>query len=310
LIVVGPTASGKTGLSLQIAEKTGGEVVSADSRQLYRYMDIGTAKPTVNMIKSVPHHMINILNPDNYFSAGEYAVMARDAIREILSRKKRPIVVGGSGLYIRALVDGVFEGNYRNSIIRARLKSEASESGVDNLYQRLKKVDPQAVQRIYHNDLKRIIRALEVFEITGEPISEIQKLKTKPCDFIPVFWGLRWSREDLIRRIDLRVDQMIADGLVDEVRQLLSKGYMKDLNSMDSVGYKEVFSYLNGDISQDEMVEFIKKNTRRYAKRQMTWFRSDERIQWLDLEEPVDWKALADLVLMKSGLISVVTFNR
>ena len=303
LLIVGPTASGKTQLSFRIAERCNGEIVSADSRQVYRYMDVGTDKPAKTELERIPHHCIDIRNPDEYFSAGEYARIARSIIQDICSRGRIPIVVGGSGLYIRAVVDGVFSGNYRNPRIRERLKKEADAMGVESLHKRLFEVDSQAAEKIHPNDMRRIIRALEVYEITGLPISKIQKEKTEPADFDPLFWGLRWDREVIYRRINERVDRMMESGLVEEVQKLREMGYGLQHNGLDSVGYKEVIEYLDGQSTLEDTVQQIKQNTRRFAKKQMTWFRRDKRIHWIDVQEPADWDKLALDVLRSSNII-------
>jgi tRNA dimethylallyltransferase len=295
--MVGPTASGKTQLSLAIAEKGSGEIVSADSRQVYRYLKIGTAKPTKAEMEAIPHHCIDIVNPDESFSAGVYAKLARQIISEIHARRRLPIVVGGSGLYIRALVDGIFWEACKDQELRIKLKREIEEEGLDALYQRLCRIDPEATRKIHANDQKRIIRALEVYEITGQPISKMQKEKTQPADFSAYFWGLRWPREILYKRINRRVDTMMEKGLVEEVKQLQSKGFGLELNALDSVGYKEIFAFLKGECTYDEAVEQIKRNTRRFAKKQLIWFRKDKRIRWIDMEEPVDWTRMVQQIL-------------
>ncbi len=260
-------------------------------------MDIGTAKPSLQQQREIIHHCIDIKNPDEFFSAGEYGQLARKIIHDIFTRENFPIVVGGSGLYIRALVNGLFIGNYRDSALRNRLKIEAEKKGISNLYEKLSKVDPAAAQRIHPNDRKRIIRALEVYELSGKPISTIQKEKTKPADFVPIFWGLRWKRENLYERIERRVDNMIKSGLVEEVKKLKKMGFDTRYNSLDSVGYTEVFDYLDGKTTFDEMVDLIKRNTRRFAKKQLTWFRQDSRINWTDLEESVDWNEVVQSIM-------------
>ena len=260
-------------------------------------MDIGTAKPSLKERAEIVHHCIDIKNPDEFFSAGEYRQLARKVINDILARGNFPIVVGGSGLYIRALVDGVFVGNYRDSVLRDRLKIEAEKKGILSLYKKLSEVDPVAAQKIHPNDVKRIIRALEVYKLSGKPISTIQKERTEPADFVPIFFGLCWERNNLYKRIEKRVDNMIKSGLVKEVEKLRKMGFDTRYNSLDSVGYKEVFDYLEGKTTFDEMVNLIKRNTRRFAKKQLTWFRQDSRINWIDLEESVDWDSIVQTVL-------------
>jgi len=299
LIITGPTASGKSALSLELARKTGGEIVSADSRQVFRYMDIGTAKPSPSERAEIPHHCIDLLDPDAPFSAGEYAAMARSAIDRILARKRLPIVAGGSGLYIQALVDGFFPGNYRDFSVRERLRQEAAESGSEGLYRRLELSDPRAAAKIHPNDLKRIIRALEVIEIAGKPVSRIRGEETLPAVFRTCFWGIEWPREVLYSRIDTRVDQMMQAGLVQELRGLQKRGYGPGLNSMDSPGYRELYDFLADKISLADAVDLIKRNTRRFAKRQMTWFRRDARIRWIQPSVPPDWTHLAEKVLLE-----------
>lgn len=283
IIIVGPTASGKTKLSIDLALRCKGEIVSADSRQIYRYMDIGTAKPSEKELNSVKHHFINELNPDIFFSAGKFGKLSRKVVNKILSEGKIPIITGGSGLYIRSLVDGIFSGNYKDFNIREKLEKFQNVYGKEAFYKRLEDVDPEAAERIHPNDTKRIIRALEVFEISGKPISTVQKKETKPADFISFIFGIKWPREKLYNRIDKRVDLMIESGLIDEVKSLLLKGYSSKMNSLDSLGYKEVISYLNGDYDFNVMVDKIKTNTRHFAKRQLTWFRKDQRIDWIDM---------------------------
>jgi tRNA dimethylallyltransferase len=294
LVITGPTASGKSALALELARKTGGEIVSADSRQIFRYMNIGTAKPSPPELAEIPHHCIDLLDPDTPFSAGEYADAARSAINGIIARERLPIVAGGSGLYIQALVDGFFPGHYKDTTIRDRLRREAAESGSEGLFRRLQGSDQDAAAGIHPNDLKRIIRALEVIEIAGKPLSRIWREEKPSAVFRPCFWGIEWPREYLYSRIDARVDEMIASGLEQEVRGLLDKGYGSGLNSMDSPGYREMFDFIAGRISLPDAVDLIKRNTRRFAKRQMTWFRRDARIRWIRLSAPADWSVVAE----------------
>jgi tRNA dimethylallyltransferase len=297
LFIIGPTASGKSRLAIEIVRLLDGEIVSADSRQIYQFMDIGTAKPSLEDRRRVPHHLIGIRTPDTVFSAGEFGSLARTTIDDVLMRKKIPIVVGGSGLYVQALTDGVFQGNYRDKAVRQKLNFQAERDGLDALYLRLGEIDPDAARKIHPNDQKRIVRALEVYELTHQSITYMQKTKTKPADFTPRLYGLDWPRAQLYRRIELRVDAMIRDGLVREVENLERMEYTTELNALDSVGYKEAFQYLQGALSFEDMVLLIKQNTRRFAKRQMTWFRRDQRIRWIPVSEPVDWDRLASDVV-------------
>ncbi|MDZ7331517.1 MAG: tRNA (adenosine(37)-N6)-dimethylallyltransferase MiaA [candidate division KSB1 bacterium] len=305
LIIVGPTGVGKTSLSLELAERwRNAEIISADSRQVYRYLDIGTAKPTPQQRAKIPHHFIDIINPDEYYSAGRYGREARQRIEVLQSQGKSPIVVGGSGLYIRALVDGFFERQIYDQSIKARLKREMKEKGLAQLYQRLLQVDPIAAEKIHPNDHHRIIRALEVYELTGEPLSTFQAQASQRAEFEPVFIGLTRERNRLYQMIEQRVDEMLQQGLVAEVKHLISMGYHPQLNSLQTVGYREVFLYLDGHFDFDTMVKLIKQRTRNYAKRQLTWFRKDPRILWLDLDQFVDWKSICDAIerlLLQTG---------
>jgi len=297
LAIVGPTASGKTKLSLIVAEKLDGEIISADSRQIYRYMDIGTAKPSPEEREKVKHYFIDELNPDEEFNAGLFGEKARKIIEDIFSRGKVPIIVGGSGLYIKSLIDGFFEGPGADWELREILYRRAKDLGKESLYEELKKVDPVSAQKIHPNNLKRVIRALEVYYITGKPISQLQQTVKPEINFKTVQVGLKWDRKKLYKRIEERVEEMIRNGLIDEVKKLREMGYDKNLNSLQTVGYKEVFDYLDGLISYDRMIYLIKRNSRRYAKRQLTWFRQDERIIWIDVDEDTDFNELAEKVV-------------
>ncbi|MDZ7265369.1 MAG: tRNA (adenosine(37)-N6)-dimethylallyltransferase MiaA [candidate division KSB1 bacterium] len=284
LILVGPTGVGKTALSLQIAmELHDVEIISADSRQVYKLMDIGTAKPTPEQRAMVPHHFIDIKYPNEYYSAGQFGREARRKIDELQLQGKRPLVVGGSGLYIQALVDGFFEKEIFDPQVKARLKNLIAEAGLAVLYEKLERVDPNYAQKIHPNDGHRIVRALEVYELTGEPFSTFQEQKRLPADFEPILVGLTMERTQLYQRIDARVEHMLAQGLIDEVHRLQQQGYGSQLNSLQTVGYREVFDYLDQKIGYDEMVSWIKQHSRNYAKRQMTWFRKDCRIKWFEL---------------------------
>jgi len=282
LALVGPTAVGKTELGIALAEALGGEVISADSRQVYRYMDIGTAKPTPEQRAKVPHHMIDVVLPDQYFSAGEYARLAAEAIQDVARRGKVPIVVGGSGLYLSALFDGLFEERARNPALRQALRERAQREGPEALHLELRKVDPEAAARIHPHDLQRIVRALEVYRTTGRPISAWQKERRPPLKAQVTWVGLDMERSELYRRIDLRVEEMVERGLVDEVRTLIGMGYGPELPALRTVGYKEVFPYLEGKRGLEETIAQIKRNTHSYARRQLIWFRRDPRIKWLD----------------------------
>ncbi len=297
LFIAGPTGIGKTALSLELARRMPCEIVSADSRQIYKYMDIGTAKPNDEELAAVPHHFIDIQRPDEVYSAGQFGRDARRCIDDILARGKQAIVAGGSGLYIRGLVDGFSGQRVADAGIKKRLKKEADEMGIALLYQRLQKVDPKAAEQLHATDTQRILRALEVFEISGKPWSELIKNKPEPAAFKPVMVALNMEREKLYGRIERRVDNMVSLGLVEEVRKLENMGYGPDLNALRSVGYQEVFQYFSGELEHAQMVALIKQKTRNYAKRQLTWFRKDQRYHWFDMEAFANVEALAEQIL-------------
>ena len=293
LTIVGPTASGKTALSILLAEKLGGEIISADSRQVYRSLDIGTAKPTQEELKRVPHQFINILLPDQHYNAGEYGLQARAKIEELLKQQKQPILVGGSGLYVRAVIDGFFEGPGKNTEIRDQLESEARTLGPEILFDRLKKIDPGSAAKMDATKVRRVIRALEVYCSTGKPISDLHSIQEIKIPYEAIQFGLEWDRKALYHRIERRIDKMIEDGLINEVRGLMEKGYSPSENALNTVGYKEAFDFLEGKITKEEMIRLIKQNTRHFAKRQLTWFRADKRIRWLPVNDETDWNEIA-----------------
>lgn len=286
LIICGPTASGKSELALRLATELGGEIINADSMQVYRGMTIGTAKPSDEHRRVVPHHLLDSVTPDINFSAADYKTTADGAIRDIISRGKRVVVVGGTGLYIRALLQGLVDSPGDDGGIRLRLQEEAEQMGNDAMLDRLRQVDPELAARLHPNNLVRIIRALEVFEATGVPLSRHQQEHGFGTDhYTSLQIGIRVERSELYRRIEQRVDQMVTGGLVEEVRGLLERGYGRELKSMRAIGYKEIAAYLAGETTLEEAVELMKRDTRRYAKRQMTWFNGDPRIIWLEYPE-------------------------
>lgn len=289
IVVLGPTATGKSELGLLLAKAFGGEIVNADSMQVYKLMDIGTAKPPPHVRKEVPHHMIDLVFPDEPFSAGQYKTLGRKAIEEILSRGHVPLVVGGTGLYIRALLEGLIEGLKGNEGIRKALYEEAKKIGNLGLWKRLAEIDPEAARRIHPHDLYRIVRALEIYESTRIPPSQLRQahgFRERPYETLKI--GLFKPREELYRRIEERVDEMIKQGLVDEVKGLLEKGYGPELNSMKAIGYREIIRYLMGEISLEGAIRLIKLHTRHFAKRQMTWFKKDPEVQWVRYPDEVD----------------------
>lgn len=282
LVIVGPTASGKTAVGIELAQRLNGEIISADARQIYRFMDIGTAKPTAEERSAVRHHLIDFVNPDEDYSAGQFAEDASAVIGDILCRGKTPIVVGGAGLYIRALFDGFSPMPKIPAEIRVRLKEEGRES-LPELYNRLCEVDPEWAAKIQATDTQRILRGLEVFEASGKPFSEHQKVPpTPPIRHTASYFGLYWEREILYERINARACLMFENGLIEEAASLRDRGYTPALNALNAFGYREIFQYLDGKTTLDRALADLQQGTRRYAKRQMTFFRKNERIQWVD----------------------------
>lgn len=303
LVLVGPTCSGKSTVGFLIAKEIKGEIISADSRQIYKYLDIGTAKPPVQERKKIKHHFIDELLPEHDFNAGEFSNQARERIDTIFNAGKQPIVVGGSGLYIQAFIDGFFEGPSADKDVREKIYEELHKKGKEGLLEELRKVDPLSASRMLPSNLHRIIRALEVYKVTGTPISELQKINISP-NFNSVLVGLQWDRIKLYERINERVDWMLNSGLLNEVKSLVEKGYSTKITSLRTVGYQEVFQFFEGKISYVDMVELIKRNSRRYAKRQLTWFRRDGRIKWFELGAELDFNRVSKEIISYFGMIS------
>lgn len=284
LVVAGPTAGGKSALGMALAERISGEIVCMDSMQIYRRMDIGTAKPTAADRAKVPHHLVDIREPEEAYSVAQYAGDAALAIEAVLARERVPVLVGGTGFYLRALTHGLHLGGVPSDPeIRERLKAEARDSiGRERLHDRLKAVDPVSAERLHANDVARVSRALEVYELTGKPLSALeQPAFTSPYDFC--IFGTELSREALYRRIDARVERMMADGLPREVKALLQSGVPPQAQAMQGIGYKELVPALLGEYPMKNAAADIKRNSRHYAKRQLTWFRREEGIRWLDM---------------------------
>jgi len=286
LIICGPTASGKSELAVRLAQTLDGEIVNADSMQIYRGMDIGTAKPTREERGTIPHHLMDIADPDRLFSAADFAEAATQTISGIIGRGKRPIVVGGTGLYIRALLYGLVDSPSGAGDIRQELQAEALELGNRAMLEQLRQVDPELAASIHPNNLVRIIRGLEVYRLTGIPLSRYQRehgFARQRYQFLQV--GIRVERRELYTRIENRVDRMLAMGLLDEVQRLLNAGFRPELKAMRSIGYRETCGCLAGKLSQEDTALLIKRNSRRYAKRQLTWFNADPNIIWLEYPE-------------------------
>ncbi len=300
LVITGPTGIGKTALSKAIAAELPVEIISADSRQIYRFMDIGTAKPSLELLREIPHHFIDILNPDEPYSAGEFGNIARQTIAKIFEREKLPLVTGGSGLYIRALLEGFFKGDFKDLKLRKQLQKRLENEGIEKLFAELQTIDPLFAGKTHPNNIKRVIRGLEVYYSAGKPLSEIQQATPDPAPFKWIKIGLTMERQQLYQRINQRVEKMFEAGLIAEVQQILDMGYSPKLNSLDSVGYKEVVSYLNKKVDLFTCKERVKQNTRRYAKRQFTWFRAEKDIHWMDVSAAVDIVSFLEDVLIKN----------
>ena len=294
--IVGPTASGKSSLAIHLAQRFGGQIINADSVQVYRGLDIGTAKPSIQERMVVPHHLIDILDPEENFSAAHFRRRADELIHRLHQQKIRIFVVGGTGLYLKVLTRGIFVGPARNPEIRNALQSREEKEGHLALYQELQALDPLAASRLHAHDTARIIRALEVYYLSGKPISTFQndhRFKEKPYEVLKL--GLYCDRDELYRRIEERVNRMLQMGWIEEVRSLLNGGTKRDQKSMQSIGYRTIVSYLLGEVTFPEAVRLIQRDTRRYAKRQMTWFRADPQIRWFQIS-PLEHSAIEKTV--------------
>ncbi|MGM9936436.1 MAG: tRNA (adenosine(37)-N6)-dimethylallyltransferase MiaA [Candidatus Ornithomonoglobus sp.] len=293
VVVAGPTASGKTRLAIDIAKRFDGEIVSADSMQIYKYMNIGTAKPTAEERAECPHHLIDFVEPDAEFSVADYTALAHKVIADITARGRLAVMCGGTGLYINSVVNDVTFGEQDTDYeMRAELRELAEREGGEKLLEMLSEFDPVSAGRLHPNNLRRIIRAIEFYRTTGVPISEHQEMtKRIESRYEPVMFCIDHDRSVLYERINRRVDMMLDEGLLDEVKRIMDMGYTKDMNSMKGIGYKEIMDYFNGECTLEEAVENVKQGSRRYAKRQLTWFRRDERIVFLDPENAAETAA-------------------
>lgn len=298
-ILIGPTAIGKTALSIELAERMDGEIISADSMQIYKYMDIGSAKISKEEMKNIPHHLIDIVLPDEEFTVANFKDNATRLIKDINDRNKLPIIAGGTGLYINSLVfDLKFTEVSPNEEIRNELEYLANKHGNEYLHQELQKIDKKSADRISLNDRKRLIRAIEIYKVTKKPMSEHnENFRTPIKDYNLTMVGLNMDRAELYNRINQRVDIMIQQGLIEEVEKLLSMGYNKELVSMQGIGYKEIIMFLEGILSLEESIKLIKQGTRNYAKRQLTWFRRDTRIKWFNIDDFISIDKLSEEII-------------
>lgn len=300
VVIAGPTASGKTALSIEIAKLIGGEIVSADSMQIYKYMNIATAKPTEEEKQGIEHHLMDFLEPTVAFSVSDYCEEAKKAISDVCKRNRIPIVAGGTGLYIDSLVNGVDFGEMpENRAVREELLKLAETDGKEAVHKILEEIDPETAKKYHPNNLRRVVRAIEFYRVTGQTISaHAAEEKESPYNY--VYFCIDWDRAELYDRINRRVDMMFEQGLEDEARAILNMGIENTSTAMQSIGYKELFSYFDGQRSFDEAVEEIKRNTRRYAKRQLTWFKRNENIIWLDPKTNMV-KTAVDIINKKIG---------
>ena len=287
IILSGPTAVGKTALSIELAKRVNGAIISADSMQVYKYMDIGSAKIMPNEMKGIKHYLIDELDPSDEFNIVVFQQKAKEALKEIYANGQIPIVAGGTGFYIQALLYDIdFENQDCNTEFRTEMEILAKEQGNEVLHERLKQIDPISAEKIHANNVKRVIRALEFYHLTGKPISEHneeEQQKESPYNF--AYFVLTDDRENLYKRIDLRVDIMLENGLLEEVRALKEKGYHRDMVSMQGLGYKEILDYLDGKCTLEEAIYILKRETRHFAKRQLTWFRREREVSWYDKQK-------------------------
>jgi tRNA dimethylallyltransferase len=285
LVIIGPTAVGKTKLSIELAKKYNGEVISGDSMQIYRDMDIGTAKIKIEEMEGVPHHLLDIKEPDESFSVAEFQQLVRTKINEIALKGKLPIIVGGTGLYIQSVIyDYQFSEASADDAFRMELEEQAKVIGNDALHEELTRLDPVSAAQIHPNNVRRVIRALEIFHCTGKMMSEYQKEQEPDLLYQTALIGLTMEREKLYERINHRVEMMMDEGLLDEVRRLYNSG-LRDCQSIQAIGYKEVYEFFEGKVSLEDAARNLKQNSRRYAKRQLTWFRNKMDVQWFDMTD-------------------------
>lgn len=306
LAIVGPTATGKTELSVSIAQKLNAEIISADSMLIYRHMDIGTAKPSMEEKKGVQHHMIDIVYPDETYNVSIYSQAVKNLLTNLWQKNTLPILVGGTGLYVQSVIDGYkFSNAGHDQKLRDKLMHECKTMGKAALHEKLKAVDPDTASRLHINNIQRVIRALEVYYLSGIKPSEMTG--KEEGHFNLLMYGLTMNREILYSRIEKRVDEMMAAGLVKEVKSLLERGYSQRLTAMQGLGYKEIIQYLNGELSLEEAISLLKRNTRHFAKRQFTWFRRDKRIKWIDVCNQKTEEAQIEITMEAEGVFNLAS---
>ncbi|MFP4016361.1 MAG: tRNA (adenosine(37)-N6)-dimethylallyltransferase MiaA [Halanaerobiales bacterium] len=311
VVILGPTAAGKTELSLKIAEEINGEIISADSMQIYRMMDIGTAKASKEEQQRIKHHLIDIVNPDQEFSVADYQEKVDKLIPEIIARGSLPILVGGTGLYIKAIIEGfLFPEMNTNMELRKQLEKEASKHGNEYVHDKLRKIDKELAEKLHPNDLRRVIRGIEVYHETGHTVTYYKEKQAEtPARYNALKIGLTRERDILYQRINQRVDKMIEEGLIKEVNSLLESGYDIGTTALQGLGYKEILRYLDNEYSLDEAVRILKRDTRHFAKRQLTWFRRDNSIHWFDLSEMDQSTVFKEITSLINKWSSKYNFN-
>lgn len=310
IVLMGPTAVGKTNLSIEIAKRFNGEVISGDSMQIYKGMDIGTAKITIEEMQGIRHHLIDIIDPDQSFSVAEFQTLVREKIKGIQQRGRLPIIVGGTGLYIQAvLYDYQFSEVEGDVEFRMKMEERVQSGDGMELYKDLEKIDPESAKNIHPNNYRRVIRALEVYYSTGKTMTEFQSNQQKTLLYPALLIGLTMERAKLYKRIEMRVDKMLEAGLVEEVKQLYNSGIGSNYQSMKAIGYKEILDYLLGKQTLDEAIKQLKKNSRNYAKRQLTWFRNKMDVHWFDLtdegEKREEWEKTAKIIDFIAGKLEI-----
>jgi tRNA dimethylallyltransferase len=303
IVIVGPTAVGKTKLSIEVAKKFNGEIISGDSMQVYKGMDIGTAKIKEEETEGIPHHMIDIKYPNEDFSVRDFQHYVQKYIKEISARNHIPIIVGGSGLYIQAVLnDYNFSNEKRDDALTKTLEAEMEQFGIEHLFNRLKAIDPNQAEKIHPNNFRRVIRALEIYQKTGLTMTEYQKQQAGESPYETMLVGLEMDRALLYNRINIRIDNMIKQGLLEEVKELIEKGYA-NYQSMKAIGYKELIPYFRGEVSLEDALEILKRNSRRYAKRQYTWFKNKMEVNWYELTPLTMNEKFHDILVDLAGFI-------
>ncbi|MFD2443631.1 tRNA (adenosine(37)-N6)-dimethylallyltransferase MiaA [Bacillus sp. CGMCC 1.16607] len=306
LVLIGPTAVGKTKLSIELAKKYNGEIISGDSMQIYKGMDIGTAKIKPDEMEGIPHHLLDIKSPNESFSVAEFQQIVRKEISDIQGRGKLPMLVGGTGLYIQSVIyDYQFSDTFSDDSFRLSLEESAKQFGNEYVHDKLRKIDPESANRIHANNIRRVIRALEVFHCTGKTITEYQLEQEQELLYDVALIGLSMDREQLYERINFRVDQMMGTGLLEEVKSLYEDG-IREVQSIQAIGYKEIYDYLDGKVSLEEAIQNLKQNSRRYAKRQLTWFRNKMDVTWFDMGEQISFsKKMIEISSFVEGKLQI-----